>query len=156
MVYEALDSDFESIISGCGPSGWCLPDGEFETPAVLLMLRELANTIRPSFTPASWMIVEDGELVGLCSLVRMPGDGIITIGYGVTQLRRGRGYASGAVRAVLQWARADDRVESCKAATSIHNRASQRVLEVNGFAATGTWTDDENGEMICWSVQTSR
>lgn len=114
------------------------------------MLRDLANTIRPAFAPASWMIVEGSEIVGLCSLVKPPTRDGIDIGYGVTSCRRGRGIASNAIRALLDWAIGDGRVREVRAETSIHNRASQRVLERNGFETVGERIDAEDGELLCW------
>jgi RimJ/RimL family protein N-acetyltransferase len=153
MIREAFDADFEAILSGRAPSGLRLPDGPFEAPGVLAMLRDLANGIRPHFAPASWLIVEQGEVVGLCSLVKAPVAGAIQIGYGVTSLRRGNGYAARAVGDLLVWAAADERVRTCEAETSVHNHASQRVLEANGFEQTGTRTDEEDGDLICWTAR---
>ena len=152
MIQEALDADFEAILVGRAPAGLRLPDAPLDEPHVLAMLRELANGIRPSFHPASWMIVSDGVLVGLCSLVRAPTDGAIHIGYGIAEPCRRKGNASKAVADLLRWARSDGRVKACHAETSIANLASQRVLETNGFVRTGVRTDDQDGEMICWMV----
>jgi RimJ/RimL family protein N-acetyltransferase len=156
MITEASDADFAALLAGQAPGSLKLPEGMFEDPAVLTMLRDLATTIRPTFTPASWLVVAHGEVVGLCSLVRMPSDGAIDIGYGIMQARRGMGHATAAVQALLMWARADKRVHLCRAETSIHNRPSQRVLESNGFQRTGVRTDDEDGDLICWSLPVTR
>lgn len=151
-ICEASDADFLALLDGRAPEDLRLPEGTFEDPAVLSMLRELANTIRPAFSPASWKIVERGEIVGLCSLVKAPVDGSIEIGYGVTQSRRGQGHASKAVHALVTWARQDPRVTLCKAETSVKNEPSQRVLQNSGFVRAGTRTDDEDGDLICWSL----
>jgi RimJ/RimL family protein N-acetyltransferase len=81
-------------------------------------------------------------------------DGEIEIGYGVAPARQGRGVAQRAIADDLTWARADERVAVVKADTSVYNIASQRVLERNGFARTGTRTDAEDGDMICWQIAT--
>jgi len=98
------------------------------------------------------MMVEDGEVVGLCSLVRLPSDGAIQIGYGVAQTRQGTGMATRAIGRLVEWARQDDRVRSVEAETNVTNIASQRVLEANGFARTGERIDDEDGDLICWRI----
>ena len=156
MITEAYDADFKALLASKGPRGLKLPDGTFEDSAVLTMLRELAESIRPTFAPASWLVVEHGEVVGLCSLVRMPSDGAVDIGYGIMQARRARGNATAAVEALVMWARGDERVHLCRAETSIHNRPSQRVLETNGFQRIGTRNDDEDGDLICWSLPVTR
>ncbi len=154
ILIEATDADFETLLSGGSPGDLDLPDGDLESPEVLTMLRGLANSIRPAFTPASWMMVEGREVVGLCSLVKPPTDEGVDIGYGVAASQRNRGFAGAAVGALLAWARDDQRVRAVRAETSIQNLPSQRVLERNGFAQTGERTDDEDGELICWSAAT--
>jgi RimJ/RimL family protein N-acetyltransferase len=121
---------------------------------VLAMLRDLANSIRPSFRPASWMMIENGEVVGLCSLVRQPSRHGIDIGYGVSPSRRRLGLASAAVSALLAWSREDGRVRCVRAETSLTNIPSQRVLQNNGFERVGERVDDEDGELICWRADT--
>ena len=129
-----------------------MPDEPLESAEVLEMLRGLANSIRPTFAPASWLIVEGGEIVGLCSVIKLPTDAAIDIGYGIAPSCRGRGAASRAVGALLDWARSVERVLAVRAETWVDNPASQRVLERNGFARTGRRLDPEDGELICWSA----
>ncbi len=150
MDLEASDRDFAALIAGQGPRNLKLPDGNIERPEILAMLRDLANSIRPDFVPAGWLIVSEGEIVGLCSLVKPPAGGTIFIGYGIAETRRRRGFASAGVSAVLAWARNDPRIDCVCAETAIDNLASQRVLERNGFVRTGRRDDAEDGEMVCW------
>lgn len=156
MLLEATDDDFAVLLDGQAPRGLKLPDGPVESPEVLGMLRDLANTIRPAFAPASWMVIESGEIVGLCSLVKAPADGGIDIGYGITENRRRLGFASGAVASLLDWARHDERVATVRAETSVNNLASQRTLDCNGFQKTGVRSDEEDGDLFCWAVSTAQ
>ena len=156
MLVEATDEDFAALLDGQAPRGLKLPDSPVGSPEVLGMLRDLANTIRPAFAPASWMIVEDGEVVGLCSLVKAPANGEIAIGYGIAETRRRLGFASAAVASLLDWARRDDRVTMVRAETSVGNLPSQRTLDCNGFQQSGTRSDEEDGDLICWAVSTAR
>lgn len=153
-LIEATDADLVMLIEGRAPGAFRLPPEGVEQPEVLAMLRDLANSIRPNFSPASWMMIEDGEVVGLCSLVRLPGDDGVDIGYGVSPSRRQRGLATTAVRALLEWGRKDQRVSSIRAETSVSNIASQRVLQNNGFMPVGERLDDEDGDLICWRADT--
>jgi RimJ/RimL family protein N-acetyltransferase len=152
ILHEARRSDFEALLSGRAPGDLALPEGVFEAPEVLAMLRDLADAIGQEFAPASWMIVDGREIVGLCSVVKAPSAGTIDIGYGITASRRKRGFAVAAVGAVLEWARNDERVDRVTAETSVHNIPSQRVLERNGFHRIGTRTDEEDGDLICWGI----
>ena len=149
-LVEATDLDFLHLIEGRAPRGLRLPPDGVEQIEVLTMLRGLSNTVRPTFDPASWMMVEAGEVVGLCSIVKKPNSDGIDIGYGVSIGRRRMGFATKAVEALLEWARNDGRVRHIRAETSIHNTPSQRVLECNGFERVGQRVDEEDGELICW------
>jgi len=153
MLIEATDAHFATLIAGEAPDGLRVADGGVETPQMLAMLRGLSAEVGESFQPNAWMIVEDGEVVGLCSLVRPPyvGDTVM-IGYGVAASRRRRGIAGRAVADLLAWARGDYRVTAVIAETSIHNVPSQRVLETNGFDRTGEREDEEDGALFCWSA----
>jgi putative acetyltransferase len=150
MLIEAEDGDFATLLRGEAPHGLKLVDTEIAPPGILQMLRELTKHIRLSFAPSAWLVVKDGELVGLCSLTRVPSDGAIDIGYGIAPSRQGQGYATCAVAAILKWAYADPRVTAITAETSVHNRPSQSVLERNGFLQVGKRVDAEDGDLICW------
>jgi len=153
MLIEATDAHFAALIAGDAPDGLAVAEGGVETPEVLAMLRGLSAEVGESFQPNAWLIVEDGEVVGLTSLVRVPyvGDTVM-LGYGVAASRRRRGIATRAVADLLAWARSDRRVTTVTAETSIHNVPSRRVLEANGFTRTGEREDEEDGPLFCWSV----
>jgi RimJ/RimL family protein N-acetyltransferase len=153
MLIEATDAHFATLIAGESPDGLTVAEGGVEAPELLTMLRGLSAEVGESFEPNAWLIVEDGEVVGLTSLVRTPyvGDTVM-IGYGVAASRRRRGVATRAIAELLNWARGDHRVSTVTAETSIHNIASHRVLEANGFTRTGERTDEEDGELFCWSA----
>jgi RimJ/RimL family protein N-acetyltransferase len=153
MIIEATDADFTALLDGFGPRDLGLvSDSVIAEPEILRMLRDLAASIRPVFAPSAWMMIEDNEVVGLCSLVRPPENGVLQIGYGVAPTRQGIGVARRAVGQLAEWARQDTRVRSIDAETNIANIASQRVLESNGFVRVGERVDDEDGELICWRI----
>jgi RimJ/RimL family protein N-acetyltransferase len=154
MLLPLEDEDFTLLLNGCGPLGLKLPVESIESPEVLDMLRSLAQSIRQIFSPATWLIGSVEEIVGMCSLVRPPSDGGIDIGYGIAEARRPRGFASDGVGALLKWAHNDVRVNSVRAETSVHNLPSQRVLERNAFARTGTRPDQEDGDLVLWAKDT--
>ena len=151
MLVEATDEHFAALISGAAPLGLTVPDGGVEMVEVLEMLRGLAQSVRQQIGPASWLIVADGEIVGLCSITKaFPTPGTIEIGYGLAQARRGRGHAAAAVAELLDWARSDKRIAAVAADTAVDNLPSQRVLERNGFTRIGGRIDAEDGPLICW------
>jgi RimJ/RimL family protein N-acetyltransferase len=155
MLIELTGSDFDALLNGIAPRNLRLvPDSAIAPPDVLEMLARLAAEIGAEFSPSAWMMVEDGEVVGLCSVVRMPRDGEIPIGYGVAPARQGRGCTTRAIGQLLEWGRSDPRVARISAETGVENVASQRVLERNGFVRTGERIDAEDGPVICWQAKT--
>lgn len=150
-LIEAGAEHFAALIAGrVPPDANALAPSELAPVPVLEMLAALSARIAASYVPNAWMIVEDGCVAGLLSLVSEPADRAVTIGYGVAESHRRRGLASGAVREFLALARSDDRIAEVLAETSTGNPASQHVLRVNGFAETGHRIDPEDGELICW------
>lgn len=150
MIVEASDEDFAILLGGAAPRGLRLPDGPIEAAPVLEMLRALADRIRPNFTPATWLLVEDGEIAGMLSITALVAAGEVRIGYGVAETRRNRGVATRGVAEVVAWAIADPRLSAIHAETAVDNRPSQRVLRANGFSPVGRRTDEEDGDLICW------
>jgi RimJ/RimL family protein N-acetyltransferase len=75
----------------------------------------------------------------------------VEIGYGIAPSKRGNGYATVAVAAMVEAALLDPSVDTLTAETAVQNLASQGVLERNGFARAGTRFDVEDGEVIRWA-----
>lgn len=156
MIIEATASDFASLLANEAPRDFCmLPDSAIAPPEVLQMLADLAGQISLHFAPSAWMMVEDGEVVGLCSIARLPTAGEIHLGYGVAPSRQGRGSAGRAIRDILAWAKDNVRVAMVSAETDVDNIPSQRVLERNGFIQVGRRTDADDGDLICWQADVS-
>ncbi|OWV88229.1 acetyltransferase [Rhizobium sp. N122] len=153
MIVELTADDFAILLKGFAPQNLRLvPDSAIAPPEVLEMLAGIAAQIGAEFTPSAWMIVEEGEIVGLCSIIRAPEDGEIHIGYGIAPSRERRGYVTRAIAELLEWARKDPRVSRISADTGVENIASQRVLAHNGFIRTGERIDPEDGPVICWQA----
>lgn len=141
------------MATGRAPDGLRLPEGGVESPEVLDMLRGLAQSVREQIDPAAWLIVDQDEVVGLCSITKpFSNPGMIEIGYGIAAKRQNRGFATGAVRALLALARDDERIKVIAAETAVDNLASQRVLDKNGFMRIGGRIDPEDGALFCWQV----
>jgi ribosomal-protein-alanine N-acetyltransferase len=69
-------------------------------------------------------------------------DGTVEIGYSIVEECYGRGLATEAVRAMVEWVFRDPRVRRVIAHTLLGLRASQRVLEKNGFARSSELASD--------------
>ncbi|MBN9332363.1 MAG: GNAT family N-acetyltransferase [Devosia sp.] len=154
MIIEMTRNDFALLQEGKAPGGLRLErDVELAPPMVLDMLAGLAAQLAEQFAPSAWMLVEEGEIVGIMSVTRLLDPGELHIGYGVAPARQQRGFATQAVAALLGWARCDGRVRSLSAETGADNVASQRVLERNGFVRVDDRIDPEDGPVICWRIE---
>ncbi|MFY9740027.1 MAG: GNAT family protein [Candidatus Cybelea sp.] len=152
VLIEATDTDFRWMLGQhCGQNGLRLPEGGVDDPAVLGIVRAITMRLHDAGSRASWLVACNGEVVGLCSYRRPPADRCVEIGYGVAPSKRGNGYATSAVAAMVEAAVLDPSVDTLTAETAVQNPASQGVLERNGFARVGTRIDVEDGEVIVWA-----
>ena len=87
---------------------------------------------------AIWMIEDKaGACVGNLSFKGLNTDGSVEIGYGISEEFCGKGYATEAVDAVVDWAMGQPGIVRIEAETDPDNTASKRVLEKCGFIPTG-------------------
>lgn len=81
----------------------------------------------------------DGRFIGWCCLVEWnPDYRSATLGYCLEDAAWGRGYATEAARALLDWAFATLDLNRVQSETDTRNPASARVLEKLGFRREGT------------------
>jgi RimJ/RimL family protein N-acetyltransferase len=158
QIITATDADFEWMLQSAESSRGALrlPLGGVDDPSLLEHVRAMANNLRRRGYDATWMMVSNGEVVGLCGYHQPPSmEGEVEIGYNVAPRRRRSGHATRAVSAILELARNDPAIKSIVASTPVQNIASQRVLERNGFERCGERTDPEDGRLILWRTGTS-
>jgi [ribosomal protein S5]-alanine N-acetyltransferase len=101
-----------------------------------------------------WVIIEgeSATVIGDIGFMGPPGaDRTVEIGYSVVPDRRGRGYATEAARALVDWALGQPRVGVVVAGCDSENAPSIRILERIGFGRMG----ETNGK-IRWRLQTAR
>jgi [ribosomal protein S5]-alanine N-acetyltransferase len=82
------------------------------------------------------LVAEDGSVLGRFNLV-FDQDGTAELGYRVAQHVAGRGVATATVREMCCLAAARHGLRRLKAATSLENAASQKVLTKAGFVPVG-------------------
>ena len=152
LLLEATDAHFAWLLGEAPPPApLTLPPGGLDDRRVLEWLRGMRRRIEG---PGSWLMVADGEVVGLCGYKDAPdAEGGVEIGYGVAPERRRRGHATRAVAELAAAVRKDSRVVRLFAHTALANRPSQRVLELAGFEAVGKAHDEEEGETIVWRLK---
>jgi [ribosomal protein S5]-alanine N-acetyltransferase len=82
------------------------------------------------------LVGDDGTVLGRFNLYDLE-DGTAVVGYRVAQQVAGRGVATESVRELCQLAATEYGLRKLRAATSLENVASQRVLVKAGFVQTG-------------------
>jgi len=82
------------------------------------------------------LVAEDGSVVGRFNLYRFSG-GTAELGYRVAQHAAGRGLATATVRELCRLAAARHGLRTLRAATTLDNTASQKVLAKAGFVPVG-------------------
>lgn len=89
---------------------------------------------------ALWFIelkAQPGTVVGDISFKGLGADGAVELGYGLREGFCGHGYMTEAVKAIAEWALAQQGVTRVEAETEPGNAPSQRVLARAGFVPTG-------------------
>ena len=89
---------------------------------------------------AMWLMKLKGEpdtIIGDLCFKGLSEDGMVEIGYGVSPTYEHHGYATEAVRALVDWAAKRKDVESVEAEADESNAASICVLEKCGFVPSG-------------------
>ena len=82
---------------------------------------------------------ESGEVAGRIALNNVVRGAFqsCSVGYWIRSAANGRGHATAAVREMVRFAFAELGLHRVEAGTLVHNAASQRVLERNGFVRYG-------------------
>jgi len=157
-LVEARDADFLWMLGG-PPSRprLRLPPGGVDDRETLIVVRSIHDALGGDGHPGSWLMVSDGEVVGLCGYARSPsGRGEVEIGYSVAPARRRLGHAGRAVARLLAVAAEDSGVRSVTAVTAEDNLPSQAVLVRHGFLEDGREVRDEDGPVILWRLRLDR
>ena len=116
--------------------------------------------VRAATAPDPWIcgfsIFEraSGAAVGSCAFKSPPDpDGVVEIAYGVDPSHQGRGYATEATQALVDYAFASGRVRRVIAHTLPEPNASTRVLAKCGFDFLGEVIDPDDGLVWRWKIE---
>jgi [ribosomal protein S5]-alanine N-acetyltransferase len=132
-----------AIVEGVRLPGWAVdyPD-EGDVALAGMVYRSAATSAPDSLDGLTWghrQVVETTSdlVVGGIGFFGPPEDGTVEVGYGIVRSRRGRGYATEALLAMLALAWSDERVKAVVAETETENSPSQRVLLRGGLRPDG-------------------
>jgi RimJ/RimL family protein N-acetyltransferase len=96
---------------------------------------------------------EDGSKIGDAGFKGPPSeDGFVEIAYGIEPKHQGRGFATEAARALMEFARQAEGVRVVRAHTRHGHLASSRVLAKCGFRFVGDVIDPEDGLVQRWET----
>jgi RimJ/RimL family protein N-acetyltransferase len=102
--------------------------------------------------PGGWvqytlLLRDTGELVGDVGMSAVDDEpGVIKVGYTVDPAHQGRGYATEAIAALIDYAFDVLEAEVVRAHADADNTPSIRVMEKNGLTLQDRWTVTEGGE----------
>lgn len=136
---EALHKDFTSLAAlGIKPgNGW--PDDD-----MLDTLPRIINKLNLVPSPSgfeSWMIIEKQThtVIGDTGFKGLPDlNGTADVGYGIIEGARRKGYATEAVKGLIEWAFQQAELQIITASCDVNNTGSQQVLKALGFSLKGT------------------
>jgi [ribosomal protein S5]-alanine N-acetyltransferase len=154
---DMIDALFSGS-SGLGaPEGWPdAHDGSF--------LRLRADQMRRSPERQEWLVravvlAEDGRpMIGHAGFHGPPGVNgpqaadAVELGYTIFEPYRGRGYATEAAQALMDWARREHGIRRFIASVAPGNEPSLAIVRKLGFVQTGTQWDEEDGEELVFEL----
>jgi [ribosomal protein S5]-alanine N-acetyltransferase len=119
------------------------------------LARVRASTAADPWTHGFSMVEPaSGAVIGSCAYKGPPDEGgVVEIAYAVDPEYQGRGYATEAARALVNFAFGSGRVRLVRAHTRAENNASTRVLAKCGFERIGEVVDPEDGLVWRWELQ---
>jgi [ribosomal protein S5]-alanine N-acetyltransferase len=153
-LLDGRRDDAESAIGLAVPEGW--PD-EYDRRFLQLRL----DQARKDAAREEWMplaIALERRIIGHIGFHGPPGvngpkkPDALEVGYTVFEPFRRRGYATEAVRGILDWARAEHGVRHFVASVDPQNEPSLALVRRLGFRQTGTQWDDEDGEEFVFEL----
>ena len=103
----------------------------------------------------NWLVVrqENGEAVGSVAFGGKPdAAGAVLIGYAMYPGHEGRGYATEAVKAMVEWAFAQPGVKTVRALAPVWNTPAVHVAEKVGMRPVASDEDDEVGEVLVYEM----
>jgi len=116
------------------------------------MTRAFYERTNPQVPWISYFAESNGKLVGGCSFVGMPTDGVVEIAYFTFPIYEGRGVATAMAERLIEIATREPSVRALIAHTLQEESASTRILHKHGFERDGVAIDADEGEVWRWKL----
>jgi RimJ/RimL family protein N-acetyltransferase len=159
-----LDAEaIEALLDGDGPRLKALTGAGFPRPVApppymaesLPVVRERLRKSPGEAPWWNWLVVrqDDREAVGSVAFGGTPDPaGAVLIGYAMYPGHEGHGYATEAVRAMMEWAFAQPGVRVVRALAPVWNTPAVHVAEKVGMRPVASDEDDEVGEVLVYET----
>ena len=115
-----------------------------------------ATTADPWVFGFRFLLRETGVVVGSCGFKGPPVDGMVEIAYSTDPSQSGRGYATEAAQALVDYAASRSDIRLVRAHTLPVAPASKRILEKCGFRYLGEVVDPEDGPVSRFELSLSK
>jgi len=110
------------------------------------LARMRASKVADPWTHSFRVMLRDTDSsAGTCGFKGPPTDGVVEIAYAIDPEHQGKGYATEAAQALVDFAALCEGVRFVRAHTLPHGAASKRVLAKCGFRYVGEIVDPEDG-----------
>ena len=146
-----LETDRLEIISCTEETAQIAEKQSYDNGPQISMSLEMLKSDTTSLGWGTWLVVKksDSQVIGDIGFKGKPNaDKQVEVGYGFLKKHWNRGYATEAVKAIMQWAFATGKVETIIAETHSDNLGSMRVLEKLNMKRVGT-----TEHMVNWKLE---
>lgn len=149
MLKSIIDDtiDLTELIGVQVPEGWPAKELKDVTPYFIKVLSESADMAGR----LCWFITEKKQniIIGSIGFKAKPDkSGVVEIGFGIDPSFKQKGYATEAVKGLIDWAFSQNDIQKVIAECNLDNKASIKVLEKAGMQKTGVEKD-----MIKWGIK---
>jgi ribosomal-protein-alanine N-acetyltransferase len=151
-LLEADDGRLRSLTGATFPQPVAPPPYMAES---LPVVRDRLRSADPEAEWWNWLIVrrDNRDAVGSVAFGGRPdARGAVLIGYAMYPGREGKGYATEAVRAMVDWAFVQPGVKVVRALAPVWNTPAVHVAEKVGMRPVASDEDDEIGEVLVYEV----
>jgi len=137
----------EAVVGARFPESW--PNDDLIARAFPVSIAEIRAAPDVRLWGDSLVLLRDEpRVVGSVVFHGKPADGVAEVGYGIEDDSRGKGYATEATRACVEWALGERTVEVVQATTFAWHHASITVLRRCGLAQVGVRPHEIFGEVL--------